>query len=122
MESRDKLAWGDGEDLEAFLRRLDACRLAVGDEKKAVGKALLGLGSRIAVMDALSEEDTKDVASLKTALRREFGPSQSWYQDRLNQRRKQPSETYGMFLSDLLSLFVARFQDQNPGRLLRLLC
>ena len=73
MEPRDKLAWGDGEDLETFLRRLDACRLAVGDEKKAVGKALLGLGSRIAVMDALSEADTKDVASLKKALRRELG-------------------------------------------------
>ena len=115
MEPRDKLAWGDDEDLETFLRRLDACRLAVGDEKKAVGKALLGLGSRIAVMDALSEADTKDVASLKQALRREFGPSQSWYQDRFNQRRKQASETYGMFLSDLLSLFRGAFPGSEPG-------
>ena len=109
MEAKDKLAWSDGEGLEDFLRRVDAYRLAVGDEKKAVGKALLGLGSRIAVMDALSEEDTKDVKNLKKALRREFGPSQSSYQDRFNQRRKQGSETYGMFLSDLASLFRGAF-------------
>lgn len=114
MEAKDKVVWGDGEGLEDFLRRLDAYRLAVGDEKKAVGKALLGLGSRIAVMDALSEEDTKDVKSLKKALRREFGPSQSSYQDRFNQRRKQPSETYGMFLSDLSSLFRGSFPGSEP--------
>ncbi|XP_037084282.1 uncharacterized protein LOC119104666 [Pollicipes pollicipes] len=60
----------------------------MGVEKKAVGKALLGPGSRIAVMDALSEEGTRDVRSLKSALRREFGPFQSGYHDRLNQRRK----------------------------------
>ena len=40
---------GEGEDLDDFLRSIDACRLSVGDEKKAVGKALLGLGSRISV-------------------------------------------------------------------------
>ena len=99
----------DGEDLECFLRRLDACRLVVGDEKKAVGKALLGVGSWIVVMDALTDEDTKDVQHLKAELRRESGPSQSWYQDRFNQRRKQASETCGMFLSDLLSLFRGAF-------------
>ena len=103
--------------MECFLRRLDACRLAVGDEKKAVGKALLGLGSRIAVMDALTDEDTKDVQHLKTALRREFGPSQSWYQDRFSQRSKQASETYGMFLSDLFSLFRGAFPGSEPKTL-----
>ena len=83
--------------------------LSVGDEKKAVGRALLGLGSRISVMDSLSETDTKDVASLKAALRREFGNSSRWYQDSFEKRRQQPGETYGMFLSSLRSLFRSAF-------------
>ena len=100
---------GDGEDLDDFLRRVDACRLTVGDESKAVGKALLGLGSRISVMDSLSEDDKKDVASLKVALRREFGNSVRWYQESFEKRRKRPEETYGMFLSVLFSLFRGAF-------------
>ena len=55
----DKLVWGDGEDITDYLRRVDAYVLSVGDEKKAVGKALLGLGSRIGAIDFLSEEDKK---------------------------------------------------------------
>lgn len=109
MERDNRLVWGDGEELDDFLRRIDACRLSVGDEKKAVGRALLGLGSRISVMDSLSETDTKDVASLKAALRREFGNSSRWYQDSFEKRRQQPGETYGMFLSSLRSLFRSAF-------------
>lgn len=109
MERDNRLVWGEGEDLDDFLRRIDACRLSVGDEKKAVGKALLGLGSRISVMDSLSENDTKDVESLKTALKREFGNSARWYQDSFEKRRRQPEETYGMFLSSLRSLFRGAF-------------
>ena len=109
MERDKRLVWGEGEDLDDFLRRINACRLSVGDEKKAVGKALLGLGSRISVMDSLSEDDTKDVQSLKTALRREFGNSSRVYQDNFEKRRQQPEETYGMFLSSLRSLFRGAF-------------
>ena len=109
MERDSRLVWGDGEDLDDFLRRVDACRLTVGDESKAVGKALLGLGSRISVMDSLSEDDKKDVASLKAALRREFGNSVRWYQESFEKRRKKPEETYGMFLSVLFSLFRGAF-------------
>ena len=113
MERDNRLVWGDGEDLDDFLRRIDAWRLSVGDEKKAVGKALLGLGSRISVMDSLSEEDTKDVRSLKAALQREFGNSAGRYQDNFAKRRRHPEETYGMFLSSLRSLFRGAF----PGTL-----
>ena len=60
-----RLVWGDGEELSDFLRRMDAYLLSVGDEKKAVGKALLGLGSKIGVMDSFSEEDTKNIKNLK---------------------------------------------------------
>ena len=109
MERDKRLVWGDGEDLDDFLRRIDAWRLSVGDEKKAVGKALLGLGSRISVMDSLSEEDTKDVRSLKTALQREFGSSSGRYQENFGKRRRHPDETYGMFLSSLRSLFRGAF-------------
>ena len=84
MERDNRLVWGDGEDLDDFLRRVDACRLTVGDESKAVGKALLGLGSRINVIDSLSEDDKKDVASLKAVLRWEFGNSAKWYGPPIN--------------------------------------
>ncbi|KAF0293915.1 Homeotic protein spalt-major [Amphibalanus amphitrite] len=46
-------------------------------------------------MDSLSEDDKKDVASLKAALRREFGNSTRWYQESFEKRRKKPEETYG---------------------------
>ncbi|KAF0313083.1 hypothetical protein FJT64_001667 [Amphibalanus amphitrite] len=58
------------------MRKVKAYRLQVGDEKKAIGKALLGLGSRIGIMDSLTEaDDTSSVASLEAALRRAFGAS-----------------------------------------------
>ena len=113
MERDNRLVWGDGEELDDFLRRVDACRLSVGDEKKAVGKALLGLGSRISVMDSLSENDTKDIASLKAALKREFGNSSRWYQDSFEKRRQQPGETYGMFMSSLRSLSRGAFPGSD---------
>ena len=60
-------------------------------------------------MDSLSEEDTKDVQSLKAALRREFGNSSRVHQDSIEKRHQQPEETYSMFLSSLRSLFRGAF-------------
>ena len=116
MGDRDnKLVWGDGEELSDFLRRIDAYLLSVGDEKKAVGKALLGLGSRIGVMDSFSEEDTKNVKNLKLALQREFGRTPRWYSDAFGVRGKLSTETYGMYLAALRVLFVGAFPDADPG-------
>ena len=61
---------GEGEPIRDYLRRADAYAL-LGDEKKAIGKTLLGLGSRIGVIDSLSN-DEKAIANLKAALLREF--------------------------------------------------
>jgi len=65
------LVWGEGEPIRDYLWRADAYAL-LGDEKKAIGKTLLGLGSRIGVIDSLSN-DKKTVANLKAALLSEFG-------------------------------------------------
>ena len=111
MEGEHRVLWGEGEDLDSFMRKVDAYKLAVGDEKKAVGKALLGLGSKIGVMDSLSEEDTKNVSSLKAALRREFGNSPQRYQQAFSQRKKLSGETYGMYLASLRNFFIGAFTD-----------
>ena len=108
-ERENKLVWGEGEDLSDFLRKVDAYRLSVGDEKKAVGKALLGLGSRIGVMDSFAEDDTKDINSLKAALQREFGRTPRWFNDAFRDRSKLHSETYGMYLAALQQLCKGAF-------------
>ena len=51
---------------------VDACA-PLGDEKRTIGKTLLGLGHRISVIDSLSEADKSSVSNLKAALLREFG-------------------------------------------------
>ena len=109
-----RLVWGDGEELSDFLRRMDAYLLSVGDEKKAVGKALLGLGSRIGVMDSFSEEDTKNIKNLKLALQREFGRTPRWHGDAFRDRSKLTTETYGMYLAALRSLFLGAFPGTEP--------
>ena len=106
-----RVVWGEGEELDTFMRKVKAYRLQVGDEKKAIGKALLGLGSRIGIMDSLTETDTSTIASLEAALRREFGSSSRSYQTACGARAKLPGETYGMFLAALKSLFVNAFPD-----------
>ena len=68
----DKLVWGEGETIQDYLRRVDAYAL-LGDEKKTIGKTLLGLGHRISVIDSLSDTDKSSVTNLKAALLREFG-------------------------------------------------
>lgn len=113
-DRENKLVWGDGEELSDFLRRMDAYLLSVGDEKKAVGKALLGLGSKIGVMDSFSEEDTKNIKNLKLALQREFGRTPRWYGDAFRDRSKLTSETYGMYLAALRSLFLGAFPGTDP--------
>ena len=109
-----RVVWGEGEDLETFMRKVKAYRLQVSDEKKAVGKALLGLGTRIGIMDSLTENDTSSVAALQAALQREFGSSARSYQTAFGARTRLPSETYGMFLAALKSLFVKAFPDTKP--------
>ncbi|KAF0292460.1 hypothetical protein FJT64_009526 [Amphibalanus amphitrite] len=106
-----RVVWGEGEELDTFMRKVKAYRLQVGDEKKAIGKALLGLGSRIGIMDSLTGDDTSSVASLEAALRRAFGASTRSYQTALGTRATLPGETYGMFLAALQSLFVNAFPD-----------
>lgn len=88
-----RVVWAEGEDLETFIRKVKAYRLQVGDEKKAVGKALLGLGTRIGIMDSLTEADTSSVTSLQAALQREFGSSTRSYQTAFGTRNKLPGET-----------------------------
>lgn len=109
-----RVVWGEGEDLEAFMRKVKAYRFQVGDEKKAIGKALLGLGTRIGIMDSLSDADTSSVASLQAALQREFGSSTRSYEAAFGARTRHPGETYGMFLAALKSLFVNAFPDSKP--------
>ena len=110
----DKLVWGDGEDITDYLRRVDAYVLSVGDERKAIGKALLGLGSRIGVIDSLSEDDKKSITNLKEALRREFGEMVQCNQRLFKARTKRDSETYGMFMSALRSLFQGAYAPPTP--------
>ena len=113
----DKLVWGDGEDITDYLRRVDAYVLSVGDEKKAVGKALLGLGSRIGIIDSLSEEDKKNIKNLKSALRREFGETVQCSQRLFQNRTKKEGETYGMFMSALRTLFQGAYAPPtSPGQ------
>ena len=108
------MVWAEGEDLETFIRKVKAYRLQVGDEKKAIGKALLGLGTRIGIMDSLTEADTSSVTSLQAALQREFGSSTRSYQTAFGTRNKLPGETYGMFMTALKSLFVSAFPGTTP--------
>ena len=113
-DRENKLVWCDGEELGDFLRRIDAYLLSVGDERKAVGKALLGLGSKIGVMDSFSADDTKSVKNLKLALQREFGKTPRWFNDAFRDRSKLTTETYGMYLAALRSLFVGAFPGTEP--------
>ena len=110
----DKLVWGEGETIYDYLRRVDAYAL-LGDEKKTIGKALLGLGHRISVIDSLSEEDRKSVKNLKAALLREFGDTTQQSQRQFLTRQKRDDETYGMYLSALRALFKAAYAS-SPGQ------
>lgn len=109
-----RVVWAESEDLETFIRKVKAYRLQVGDEKKAIGKALLGLGTRIGIMDSLTEADTSSITSLQTALQREFGSSARSCQTAFGTRNRLPGETYGMFLAALKSLFVKAFPGTTP--------
>ena len=89
----DKFVWSDGENITDHLRRMDAYLLSVSDERKAIGKALLGLGSRIGVIDSLSEEDKKSMKNLKAALLREFCETVPCSQRLFQARTKKEGET-----------------------------
>ena len=110
----DKLVWGGGETIQDYLRRVDAYAL-LGDEKKTIGKTLLGLGHRISVIDSLSETDKSSVTNLKAALLREFGDTAQQSQRQFLTRRKRDGETYGMFLSALRVLFQSAYAS-SPGQ------
>ena len=110
----DKLVWGEGETIRDYLRRVDAYAL-LGDEKKTIGKTLLGLGHRISVIDSLSEADKSSVANLKAALLREFGDTTQQSQRQFLSRRKRDGETYGMYLSALRALFQSAYAS-SPGQ------
>ncbi|KAF0295668.1 Disks large 1 [Amphibalanus amphitrite] len=84
----DKLVWGEGETIQDYLRRVDAYAL-LGDEKKTIGKTLLGLGHRISVIDSLSDTDKSSVTNLKAALLREFGDTTQQSQRQFLTRRKR---------------------------------
>ena len=116
------VVWAEGEDLQTFIWKVKAYRLQVGDEKKAIGKALLGLGTRIGIMDSLTDADTSSITSLQTALQREFGSSARSCQTAFGTRNRLPGETYGMFLAALKSLFVKAFPGTRQICLSRKLC
>ena len=108
--------WGEGEPIRDYLRRADAYAL-LGDEKKAIGKTLLGLGSRIGVIDSLSDDDKKTIVNLKAALLREFGETAQVTQRQFLTRKKRDGETYGMFLSALRALFRGAYSSSTtPGQ------
>ena len=52
--------------------------------------------------------------NLKLALKREFGRTPRWYGDAFRDRGKLTTETYGMYLAALRSLFVGAFPGTDP--------
>ena len=105
---------GGGGTIHDYLRRMDAYVL-LGNEKKTIGRVLLGLVDRISAIDSLSEKDRKSMKNLKAAVLREFGEITQQSHQQFLTRQKRDDETYCMYLSALRALFKTAYAS-SPGK------